>query len=178
MLTSELKVGDHVIVKPGAKIPVDGVVLDGRSAVDQSPLTGESVPLDKGPRDDVLAGSLNQFGVLTIEARKVAEQTVAGKVIELTTRALKDKTSGERTADRLARLFLPVVLGLAALTFLVAFGYHVQFRAAADAWRRGACESLSHAFRLGGGVPLCPYFGDTGRDHRRARTPRGHGCLD
>ena len=118
VLTSELKVGDQVVVKPGAKIPVDGVVLDGRSAVDLSALTGESVPLDKGPGDEVLAGGLNQFGALTIEAQKVAEQTVAGRVIELTARALKDKAGLERTADRLARYFLPAVLGVAAVTFL------------------------------------------------------------
>jgi P-type Cu+ transporter len=84
-----------------------------------SALTGESLPVDKGPGDEVLAGSVNQFGALTIEAKRVAEQTVAGRVIELTARALKDKAPLERTADRLARLFLPAVLALAALTFLV-----------------------------------------------------------
>ena len=113
VLTSELQVGDRVVVKPGAKVPVDGVVLDGRSAVDASALTGESLPVDKGPGDEVLAGSLNQFGALTIEAKRVAEQTVAGRVIELTARALKDKAPLERTADRLARYFLPAVLALA-----------------------------------------------------------------
>jgi P-type Cu+ transporter len=128
VLTSELKVGDHVVVKPGAKIPVDGVVLAGRSAVDNAPLTGESVPCDKGPGDEVLAGSINQSGALTIEAQKIAERTVAGQVIEMTARALRDKTSVERTADRLARWFLPVVLGLAALTFVVAFAYYGYFR--------------------------------------------------
>jgi Cu+-exporting ATPase len=104
-------------------MPVDGVVVDGRSALDVSALTGESMPVDKGPGDDVLAGALNQFGALTVEARRVREQTVAGRVIELTARALKDKAPLERTADRLARYFLPVVLGLAALTFLAALVY-------------------------------------------------------
>lgn len=118
VLTSEVKVGDKVVVKPGAKIPVDGRVADGRSAVDQSPLTGESLPLERGPGDKVFAGTLNQFGALTIEAERVAEQTVAGRVIEMTAKALKQKAPIERTADRLARYFLPVVLGLAALTFL------------------------------------------------------------
>lgn len=118
VLTSEVRVGDCVVVKPGAKIPVDGLVLDGRSAVDLAALTGESMPLDKGPGDDVLAGAVNQFGALTIEAKKVAEQTVAGRVIELTSRAIKDKANLERTADRLARYFLPVVLGIAAITFV------------------------------------------------------------
>src|SRR5262249_7821382 len=88
------------------------------SAVDTSALTGESVPADKGAGDEVLAGSLNQFGALTVEARRVSEQTTVGRMIELTARALKDKAPLERTADRLARYFLPAVLSLAALTFL------------------------------------------------------------
>jgi Cu+-exporting ATPase len=124
VLTSELTVGDCVVVKPGGKVPVDGVVIDGRSALDTSALTGEALPVDKGPGDEVLAGSLNQFGVLTIEAKRVAELTVVGRVIELTARALKDKANAERTADRLARYFLPVVLGLAALTFVVGLIYY------------------------------------------------------
>src|SRR6516225_9394193 len=118
VLTSELQVGDRVVVKPGARVPVDGVVIDGRSAVDTSALTGESLPVDKGPNDEVLAGSLNQLGALTIEARRVAEHTIVGQVIEMTARALQDKAPLERTADRLARYFLPTVLGLAAITFL------------------------------------------------------------
>jgi P-type Cu+ transporter len=124
VLTSELKVGDRVVIKPGGKVPVDGAVVEGRSAVDTSALTGESLPQDKGPGDEVLAGSLNRTGALTVEAVKVGEQTVAGRVIELTARALKDKASLERTADRLARHFLPAVLAVAAVTFLGAFvGY-------------------------------------------------------
>ena len=81
--TSEVQVGDRVIVKPGARVPVDGIVREGSSAVDQSALTGESVPVEKGTGDEVLAGSLNQFGALTIEAQRVAEHTVVGRVIEL-----------------------------------------------------------------------------------------------
>src|SRR5262245_32896732 len=119
VLTSELKAGDKVVVKPGARVPADGIVLDGRSSVDTSALTGEPLPVEKAPGDEVLAGSLNQFGALTVEARRVGEHTVVGRVIELTARALKDKAPLERAADRLARLFLPAVLGLAALTFVV-----------------------------------------------------------
>jgi Cu+-exporting ATPase len=145
VLTTELQVGDVVVVKPGARVPVDGVVLEGRSAVDASALTGESLPADRGPGDEVLAGSLNQFGALTVRAERVAEQTVVGRVIQLTARALKDKAAIERTADRLARYFLPVVLGLAVLTLLGGLVYHGTglFRPA-DAPRLG----FFHALRL------------------------------
>jgi Cu+-exporting ATPase len=131
VLTGELQAGDRVVVKPGGRVPADGVVLEGRSAVDVSALTGESLPVDKGPGDEVLAGSLNQFGALTVEARRVAEHTVVGRVIEMTARALKDKAPLERTADRLARCFLPVVLALAAVTFLAGLAVHagLWFRA-------------------------------------------------
>lgn len=136
VLTSEVQVGDRVVVKPGGKVPVDGVVTEGRSAVDTSALTGESLPVDKSPGDEVLAGSLNQFGALTIEAQRVAEHTVVGRVIELTARALKDKATLERTADRLARYFLPAVLGLALLTFFGAmFFYGTSWFRPADAAR-------------------------------------------
>ena len=122
--TTELQAGDTVVVKPGARIPVDGVVVKGRSAVDTSALTGEPLPVDKGPGDDVLHGSLNQFGALTIKADRVGEHTVVGRVIELTSKALKSKANIERTADRMAKFFLPMVLGLAVLTFLGALFYY------------------------------------------------------
>ncbi len=121
-LTADLIPGDRVVVKPGGRIPADGVVIDGRSAVETAALTGESLPVEKGPGDAVLAGCVVRNGSLTFEVRKVAKQTVAGKVIELTAAALKVKSGGERQADRLARYFLPAVLALAAATFLVNLG--------------------------------------------------------
>jgi Cu+-exporting ATPase len=124
VFAADLQVGDRVVVKPGGKIPVDGVVTDGRSTLDTSALTGESLPREVGPGDAVLAGGVNQHGALTIDARKVAKQTVAGQVIELTGQALKEKAPLERYADRLARRFLPIVLGLA----LVTFGINVLFQ--------------------------------------------------
>ncbi len=117
VFTTDLIVGDKIVVKPGGKVPVDGVVIDGRSAVDTSALTGESVPSEREPGDEILAGCVVQNGSLTIEAKVVAKQTVAGRVIDLTAQALKDKAPLQRHADRLARYFLPLVLGLALLTF-------------------------------------------------------------
>ena len=142
VLASELKPGDRVVVKPGARIPADGIVIDGRSSLDTSALTGESLPVDAAPGSEVLAGSLNQFGALTIEARRVAEHTVVGRVIELTARALKDKAGIERTADRLARYFLPAVLVLAALTFIVALGINLN---SGDGFKRGWYEAARRA---------------------------------
>lgn len=116
--TTDVQVGDQVVVKPGGKVPVDGKVVEGRSAVNVAALTGESLPIAKGPGDEILAGSLVQDGQLVVEAERVGDQTVAGQVIRLTASALRDKAPLERQADRLARYFLPVVLGLAGLTFL------------------------------------------------------------
>ncbi|MBY0459253.1 MAG: heavy metal translocating P-type ATPase, partial [Gemmataceae bacterium] len=123
--TADVIVGDKVVVKPGGRIPVDGVVLDGRSAVDASAITGESLPVDKGAGDSVLAGSIVQHGSLTVEAKKVAKETVAGQVIALTGQALKDKAPLERYADKLSRYFLPAVLVLALVTFAGNVGYQM-----------------------------------------------------
>jgi len=115
----DLRVGERVLVRPGKRVPVDGKVVDGRSAVDQSTLTGESLPVDKGVGDEVFAGTLNQHGALIVEVERIAEHTVVGRVLEMTAQAIREKAPLERTADRLARLFLPAVLSLAVLTYLV-----------------------------------------------------------
>jgi Cu+-exporting ATPase len=157
VLVKDVQVGDVVVVKPGGKVPVDGVVKDGRSAVDASALTGESLPVDKGPDDEVLAGSVNQFGAITIEARRVRQETVAGRVLEMTAKALKDKAPMERHADRLARWFLPVVLGLAALTFLAnVLWYAGPFRGEALRLSLGAAARLSAYPALAVLVVACP----------------------
>jgi Cu+-exporting ATPase len=156
VFTHELQVGDRVVVKPGGKVPADGEVTDGRSAVDTSALTGESLPRDVGPGDAVLAGGINQFGALTIDVERVGEQTVAGRVIEVTARALRDKAPSERTADRCARWFLPVVLGLAAATFLVALIGHGGFRPAGERISLASAAKLSAYPALAVLVVACP----------------------
>jgi P-type Cu+ transporter len=117
IFTANVVVGDRVVVKPGGKIPSDGVVVEGHAAVDLSALTGESLPVEKGPGSQVLAGTMVPTGSLIIDVQKVSSETVAGQVVALTAKALADKSQGERLADRVAKIFLPIVLGLAALTF-------------------------------------------------------------
>jgi P-type Cu+ transporter len=114
----EVTVGETVIVRPGERIPIDGLVAEGTSAVDQSALTGESLPIDKSPGDEVFTGTLNQFGALTVTAEKVGGDTTLAQVIRLVAEATERKAPLERTADRLARLFLPVVLVFAGATLL------------------------------------------------------------
>ncbi len=155
--TSEVRVGDRVRVKPGKKVPVDGLVIDGQSSVDTSPLTGESTPTERGPGDEVLAGSVNQLGVLTVEAVRVNEQTVAGRVIELTAKALKNKAPSERQADKLARYFLPAVLGLAALVFVFNVVYQIgPFQPAAQRLALGPAMRVSAYPTLAVLVVACP----------------------
>ena len=129
-------VGDSVVVRPGERIPVDGLVAAGQSAVDQSALTGESIPADKAIGDHVFAGTLNQFGALQITATQVGEQTTLAQIVELVGQATQRKASLERTADRLARWFLPVVLGVAALTM-------IGWRIASGSWSAGYLPALS-----------------------------------
>ena len=105
----EVVVGDRVIVRPGERVPVDGTIVTGRSTVDQSALTGESLPIDKGPGDPVYTGTINQFGVIEVDAEKVGAETTFGQVLALVAQARRKKARVEKTADRLARYFLPVV---------------------------------------------------------------------
>ena len=110
--------GDVLLVRPGERIAADGTVLRGRTAVDQSILTGESLPVDVGPGDRVFTGSINQFGQLEIRVEQVGSQTTMGRVIDLLNEAQRHKAPLERTADRLARRFLPAVLAATVLVFL------------------------------------------------------------
>ena len=113
----EVQVGDTVIVRSGGSIPVDGTVLSGRAAVDQSALTGESVPVEKAPGDGVAAGTINTEGYLEFRADKVGEDTTLSQVIRMVEDAGGSKAPIARLADRIAGIFVPVVMGIAALTF-------------------------------------------------------------
>ncbi|MBI3077482.1 MAG: copper-translocating P-type ATPase [Deltaproteobacteria bacterium] len=112
-------VGDLVVVRPGEKIPVDGVVRDGRSAGDESMLTGESLPVEKGPGDPVIGATLNRTGSFRFEATKVGRETVLAQIIGLVEQAQGSKAPIQRLADRISGVFVPIVIVLALLTFLV-----------------------------------------------------------
>ena len=124
--------GDVVLVRPGERIPVDGVVIEGASAVDESMLTGESVPVEKRPGDAVLGGSVNASGAVRVEAAKVGGATAIAQIIRLVQRAQGSRAPAQRLADKVAAYFVPGVLIIAALTFAGwwAFGPEPAARAA------------------------------------------------
>jgi Cu+-exporting ATPase len=114
----DVRVGDVVMVKPGEKIPVDGVVVDGRSAIDESMLTGESLPVEKKPGDPVIGATLNKLGLLKFEATKVGKETALAQIIKLVEDAQGSKAPIQKMADQVSAVFVPVVIAIATLTFL------------------------------------------------------------
>lgn len=115
----DLTVGDAVLVNPGGRIPVDGAVIAGHSFVDQSRITGESLPVEKLAGASVYAGSINQSGALEIRAEQIGRETSFGKIIEAVERAERSRAPVQRLADRLAAYLVYFALGAAALTFLI-----------------------------------------------------------
>jgi len=113
--------GDIVVVRPGEKVPVDGVVLEGRSAVDQSMLTGESIPVEKGPGDEVIGATLNKVGSFRFRATKVGKDTALAQIVRLVEEAQGSKAPIQRLVDVVTGYFVPAVIGLATLTFVVWF---------------------------------------------------------
>jgi Cu+-exporting ATPase len=113
----QVVVGDILVVKPGEKIPVDGEVMAGRSAVDESMLTGESLPVTKGPGELVVGATLNKNGALTMKATRIGQDTILARIIKAVEDAQSSKAPIQRVADRISGIFVPIVVGLAALTF-------------------------------------------------------------
>jgi len=115
----EVQVGDLVLVRPGEKIPVDGVVVDGHSAVDESMLTGESLPVEKGSGDPVIGATLNKLGLLKFEATKVGKETALAQIVRLVEEAQGSKAPIQKLADQVSAWFVPAVIGIATATFLI-----------------------------------------------------------
>ena len=115
----EIEAGDSVLVLPGERFPVDATIVEGRTTVDESMLTGESTPLDRQSGGRVLAGSLNYEGAVTCRAESLGEATVLAQITRMVEQAQGSRAPMERLADRASKIFVPVVLALAALTFVI-----------------------------------------------------------
>ena len=115
----QVKKGDLFVVRPGENIPVDGVIVEGSSAINESALTGESIPVDKEKGDDIFAATINQSGFLTCEATKVGEDTTLSKIIQMVSDAAATKAPIAKVADKVSGVFVPVVILLALLTIAV-----------------------------------------------------------
>ena len=115
----EIRPGDHVLILPGERYPVDAVIVEGRTSVDESMLTGESTPLPREPGGRVLAGSLNYDGAVVCRAESLGESTVLAQITRMVEQAQSSRAPMERLADRAGAIFVPVVLGLAVLTFTI-----------------------------------------------------------
>ena len=113
----DVLVGDVVIVRPGEKIPVDGVVVEGRSSVDESMLTGESMPVEKGPGAAVIGATLNKLGMIKFEAAKIGKETALAQIIRLVEDAQSSKAPIQKLVDRISNYFVPAVIGIALVTF-------------------------------------------------------------
>ena len=113
----QITVGDIVLVKPGEKIPADGTIIEGFSSVDQAMVTGESLPVEKKIGDEVIGATLNRTGAFTFQAKKVGKDTVLGQIVKLVENAQGSKAPIQRLADRVAGVFVPVVVAISLLTF-------------------------------------------------------------
>ena len=119
----DVTVGDIILVRPGEKLPVDGVVTEGKSAVDESMITGESLPVEKKPGDEVIGATINKAGSLRFRATKVGKDTALAQIIRLVQEAQGSKAPIQRLADVIASYFVPAVIGIAVVTFAVWYAF-------------------------------------------------------
>ncbi len=122
----EVLVGDTVQVRPGEKVPVDGILFDGSSAVDESMLTGESLPVSKKPGDELIGATLNKTGAFKFRATKVGKDTALAQIVKMVHEAQNSKAPIARMADRVSGYFVPIIMILAALTFVIWFDFGPQ----------------------------------------------------
>ena len=160
--SDQVQVGETVIVKPGGHIPVDGIVLSGRSFVEQAAITGEAMPVEKTSGDPVYAGTINQSGALEIGAQKLGRDTTFGRIIEAVERAEKSRAPIQKTADRLAGYLVYFALGAAVLTFIITHNVRSTISVVIVA---GACG-------IAAGTPLA-ILGAIGRAARQGAIIKG-----
>ncbi|RWZ60573.1 copper-translocating P-type ATPase [Halobacillus fulvus] len=119
----QVQVGDVILVKPGEKIPVDGTIVKGMTAIDESMITGESIPVEKKEEDTVIGSTLNKNGTIQMQAEKVGKDTALAGIVKIVEEAQGSKAPIQRTADRISGVFVPVVVGIALVTFIVWFAF-------------------------------------------------------
>ena len=117
----EVLTGDLVLVKPGERVPVDGIIREGYSSLDESMITGESIPVEKKPGDEVIGATINKTGSFRFEATKIGKDTTLARIVRLVEEAQGSKAPVQRLADIIASYFVPIVIGIAIVTFLVWF---------------------------------------------------------
>lgn len=114
----QLEINDIVVVRPGERVPVDGIIVEGNSSLDESMITGESIPIDKGVGDEVIGATINKFGAFKFKATKIGKDTVLSQIIKLVEDAQGSKAPVQRLADKISGIFVPIVVGIALVTFL------------------------------------------------------------
>ena len=161
----DVQVGDVVIVRPGESFAADGVIVEGRSSVDELMLTGESLPVSKGPGDKVIGATVNKLGLLKFEATKVGAETALAQIIRLVEDAQASKAPIQRLADQVSAYFVPIVIAIAAMT-LGSWYFLVPVAAGGHEPHQGA-----HQRRCGPGycLPMCHGSCHTHRDYGRDR---------
>lgn len=117
----KVEIGDIIVVRPGEKIPVDGKIVEGHSAIDESMITGESIPVDKSVDDEVIGATINKLGSFKFKATKIGKDTVLSQIVKLVEDAQGSKAPVQRLADKISGIFVPIVVGIAALTFIIAY---------------------------------------------------------
>lgn len=116
---SEVKEGDYLVIKPGEKIPVDGKIIKGMTSIDESMLTGESIPVEKMQNDNVIGSTMNKNGAITVEATKVGKDTALASIVKVVEEAQGSKAPIQRLADIISGYFVPIVVGIAIFTFII-----------------------------------------------------------